>query len=168
MFLVRYRYKVTLEISTKPFDPSKTPTSGDDQPAGTVVAFPRPRGAQFKKGIKMRIRIPLFILILLKLFGLRRELQVGPGEILLHEHELKNTYLEDGALMWRGRRYIQVRAATEQKVVQASFDLETRVSTYYTQTLICTYKSNKESLFLKVYDVYTELQHTLFDFSCNT
>jgi hypothetical protein len=87
----------------------------------------RPKGGLIKKKLKIKIKVMNWIMILLKLlFGLRREL--AEGEVELDEHEMKNTYLKDGALMWRGRRYTQVRATTVQKVAQASFDRETKVS----------------------------------------
>jgi hypothetical protein len=90
----------------------------------------RPKGCLFKKKLKIKIKVMNWIMILLKLLsGLRREL--AEGEIELDEHEMKNTYLEDGALMWRGRRYVQVRAAEVQKVAQASFDKATGVSDFW-------------------------------------
>ena len=103
---------------------------GEDKPAGAMVSFPRPKGAKFRKGIKIKIKVLRWILILLKfLLGLRRNL--GDGEVLLDAYEMQNTYLENGALMWRGRRYIQVRAEMVQDVAQASWDQAARVCVHY-------------------------------------
>ncbi len=110
------------------FDPFENPVQGDDKPAGAMVAFPRPPGAKFMKPVKIKIKVMSWILFLLKLLGVLRRRSLAEGEIELDEYEMRNAYVEDGHLMWRGQRYTQVRAAsTEKGVVIASFDEATRV-----------------------------------------
>ncbi len=116
-----------IKVGAASFDAAETPMSATQKPAGAVVSFPRPRGVKFKKGLRMRIKVMRWIIILLRmLFGARREL--GEGEFVLDEQEMKNTYLENGVLMWRGRRLMQIRSTEVTKVEQASFDKATNVS----------------------------------------
>jgi hypothetical protein len=114
-------------IGALPFDPFENPISGEDKPAGAMVSFPRPAGAKFMKPVKIKIKVMSWILLLLKFLGLIRRRSLAEGEMILDDDELQNTYLEDGALMWRGRRYIQVRTQEVQTVKLATFDESTRV-----------------------------------------
>jgi hypothetical protein len=120
------------------FDPFENPIKGDDKPAGALVSFPRPAGAKFMKPVKIKIAIMNWILVLLKMLGLIRRRQLAEDEIILDDHELENTYLQDGALMWRGRRYIQVRTEEVPAVKQASFDEATRVSIAWICAMACS------------------------------
>ncbi len=115
-----HRFKVTIKVGLGAFDASATPMSATQKPAGAVVGFPKPRGATFMKPLGFTIKIPKWILILLNILFGRREL--AEGEFLLDEEEMKNTYLDNGVLMWRGRRLMQIRAEDVSKVEQASYD----------------------------------------------
>ena len=109
-----------MSVEAGAFSPGETPMSTSQKSAGAVVSFPRPRGAKFKKGITFQIKIAKWILALLNVKEGRREL--GEGEFVLDEQEMKNTYLDNGVLMWRGRRLMQIRAEDVSKVEQASYD----------------------------------------------
>ena len=118
--------KVKVKIDSAAFDIGSTPVSGDDKPAGAVVIFPRPKGSSFLRDVKFTIKILKSAQMALNKEAVKRR-ALSPGEVELDEHEMKNTYLEDGTLMWRGARYIQVRAEEIPMVVQACFDLKTKV-----------------------------------------
>jgi hypothetical protein len=117
-----------ISIGAASLNIADTPMSPAQKPAGAVVSFPRPKGAKFKKGLKISIKVMRWILILLRIFVAQTRRELGEGEFVLDEQEMKNTYLENGALMWRGRRLMQIRSTEVNKVEQASFDKATNVS----------------------------------------
>jgi hypothetical protein len=117
---------VTVVIQAMSFNTDETPLDPSQKPAGAVVEFPRPRGAEFMKPIKFEIKISRWILVLLGLLNRRREL--AEGHFSLDEDELENVYLDNGALMWRGRRLLQAGMREVNKVQQATFDKGTGVS----------------------------------------
>ena len=116
-----------------PFNPFETPISSSDKPAGSVVSFPRPRGAKFKKAVTFTIKIARWVAIMLNLADSSRRQQLAADEILLDEYQMKNLYLSDGLLMFKGQRYIQVNTFEMRKVMQSVFDLKTKVQ------VICAY-----------------------------
>ncbi len=126
-----YSIKVRVHVGATPFNAFQTPLLSNQRPAGAVVSFKRPPAAKFKKDLKIKIKVLRWIVIVTKVVEETKRRALGDGEFVLDEDELKNTYHENGALMWRGRRLMHIRATEENKVEMASFNRETQVPASY-------------------------------------
>jgi hypothetical protein len=120
-----HRVKGRVSLQAGAFDGDSTPLTPSQKPAGPMVTITKFKGAVYKKEVEIKIKVLRWIVVLLRLTAGRRGLQAG--EFRLDEYEMKNTYMHQGSLMWRGRKLLQAATDEVNEVKMAGFDKETGV-----------------------------------------